>query len=229
MAVELSICIPTWEQNGYGKKYLKEMFETIKGQTFQGFEVIISDHSANDDIKNLVGEYDNVFDIRYFKNVNQRGNSPANTNYAIKQANGNIIKTMFQDDLFVNTEALEKIYECFKQQQCSWLVSGCNHTNDGKTFNREMIPSWNDRILLGNNTISSPSVLAFRNEGLFFDENLVMLMDCEYYYQLYRKYGLPTILKEILVSNRLHTNQISSQYRMNINDEIRYVKNKHLW
>jgi hypothetical protein len=52
-------------------------------------------------------------------------------------------------------------------------------------------------------------------------------MDCEIYYNFYKKYGLPTILPETLITNRLHQNQISSNYKSNINDEINYVKNKY--
>jgi hypothetical protein len=91
-----------------------------------------------------------------------------------------------------------------------------------------MVPRWNDLIYKGINTISSPSVLSFRkNTNVFFDENLVMLMDCEIYYNFYKKYGLPTILPETLITNRIHQNQISSNYKSNINDEINYVKNKY--
>jgi hypothetical protein len=135
---------------------------------------------------------------------------------------------MFQDDLFVDTQALEIIQENFTDNNCMWLVNGCNHTKDGKTFHRPMVPSWNDRILEGVNTISSPSVLSIRNKDImYFDEDLVMLMDCEYYYRLYKKYGQPRVVTESLISNRVHKHQISYMYNKNINEEINYVKNKH--
>jgi glycosyltransferase involved in cell wall biosynthesis len=229
MSKKISICIPTWEQHGYGVIFLEELFNTIKKQTNKNFNVIISDHSLDDKIFNLTVKYRSFFEILYFKNPNKRGNGPANTNECIKKANGDIIKIMFQDDLFFSDRALEIIGGSFKKNNCEWLVSGCNHTVNGKTFNREMVPSWNDRILDGINTISSPSVLAFKNDKnvLLFDEELIMLMDCEYYYQLYKKYGLPFIVKDTLISNRIHKHQISSMYNKNIKEEITYVKNKH--
>ena len=226
---KISICIPTWEQHGYGKKYLTELVESIKKQTFTNFNIIISDHSVGDGIKNLIDSYSNILDIVYIKNEEKRGNGPANTNNSIKYADGDIIKIMFQDDLFVNDRALEIIEKTFNDGSCNWVANGCNHTTDGKNFNRKMVPSWNDGILYGNNTISSPSVLSIRNvDTLFFDEGLVMLMDCEYYFQLFTKYGHPTILSDTLVSNRMHQHQISSMYNKNINDEITYIKNKYL-
>ena len=130
---------------------------------------------------------------------------------------------------FFSDNTLELIGKSFENNKCSWLVNGCNHTRDGRMFDRPMIPRWNNKILEGVNTISSPSVLSFLNckDILYFDEELTMLMDCEYYYQLYKKYGLPFIIKEPLISNRIHRYQISSMYNKDINKEISYIKNKH--
>ena len=81
---------------------------------------------------------------------------------------------------------------------------------------------------LPNNIEAEQSVIGsilVTNE--IFDENLIMLMDCEFYYQLYKKYDLPCILDKHLVTNRIHEKQISQQYNKNINDEIMYVLKKH--
>ncbi len=224
--LNISICIPTWEQYGFGRKFLRELLTSIKKQTFTNYNVIISDHSESDGIEEILSEFD--MDFIYVKNETKRGNGPANTNNALKYANGEIIKVMFQDDLFVNNDALQLIHDTYINNDCGWLVSGCNHTTDGKTFSREMVPSWNDKILEGVNTISSPSVLSFKNNNiLYFDEKLVMLMDCEYYHQLFLQYGKPFVLPNILISNRTHKHQISSTYSGNLNDEIKYVKDKY--
>ena len=92
-----------------------------------------------------------------------------------------------------------------------------------------MSPHWNDNIILGINTISSPSVLSFKNKiDLKFDENLVMLMDCDFYYALYKEFGYPYILIDCLVTQRSHELQISKSYDFkNFQSEINYVKNKY--
>jgi hypothetical protein len=227
--MKISICIPTWEQYGRGLEFLENNFEKISTQTYRDFNVIVSDHSKDNKIELLCNRYLSKFEIKYIKNNSNLGNGPYNTNNAISNADGDIIKILFQDDFFFQDNSLELILEEFKNEKCNWLVNGCNHTHDdGKNFTNFMVPHWNNNIPLGVNTISSPSVLSFRNDNpCLFDEELTMLMDCEMYYQLYIRYGLPKIISDCLITNRLHQHQISSLYDKDINKEINYVKLKH--
>jgi len=222
--MRFSICIPTWEQHGHGKKFLSQLLDSIYRQTFGDYEIVISDHSLNDDIENFL---QNKPKIKYIKYNENYGNGVSNVNNALKHAEGEVIKIMFQDDFFFSSNSLEKINTNFNNG-CKWLVSACNHTNDGLNFYRNFFPQWNDRLLYGINTISSPSVISFKNDNiLFFDEKLTMLMDVEYYHQLFLKYGYPCFLQEILITNRLHEFQISSIYNKDINQEIDHIKNKY--
>jgi glycosyltransferase involved in cell wall biosynthesis len=227
--MKISICIPTWEQYGRGVEFLKNNFEQILKQTYKNYNVIISDHSKDDNIKSLCDNYSSQIEIKYFKNKNHFGNGPANTNNTIINADGDIIKIIFQDDFLYQDNALDLIIKEFKDNNCNWLVSGCNHTHDdGKSFSNFMIPYWNDKIATGTNTISSPSVLSFRNDNpCLFDEELTMLMDCEMYYQLYIRYGLPKIITDCLITNRMHQHQISGLYNKDMWSEIDHVRNKH--
>ena len=230
MNSKISICIPVWECNGYGCQYLNDLMNTIHKQTVKPHQIVISDHSKHEDISEYIlgVMYYYGLNITYVKYREKYGNGVANLNNALRHANGEIIKIMFQDDLMFSEKCLESIENVFLNDDVKWVVSGCNHTRDGVNFQREMIPAWNDKLLDGINTISSPSVLAFRNQDIeYFDDNLVMLMDVEYYYRMGQKYGLPTIIKDCLVSNRIHANQISSRYDKDINEEIKYVKFKY--
>ena len=227
--MKISICIPTWEQYGRGVEFLKNNFEQIIKQTYKNFNVIISDHSKDGNIKSLCDNYSSQIEIKYFKNENHLGNGPANTNNTILNADGDIIKIIFQDDFLYQDNALDLIVKEFEDKDCNWLVSGCNHTHDdGKSFSNFMVPYWNNKIATGTNTISSPSVLSFRNDKpCLFDEELTMLMDCEMYYQLYIRYGLPKIITDCLITNRMHQHQISSLYNKDMWSEIDHVRTKH--
>lgn len=225
-----SICIPVWEQHGFGLQYLKDLIHSIQIQTFQNWEIVISDHSRNDEIyKYLMLLYSDVRGrMKYIKNTSNYGNGVANLNETLIDASGEIIKIMFQDDFMFDRRCLEKFDNAFQDKNTKWAVCGCNHTRDGVNFERFMVPCWNDKLLEGVNTISSPSVLAFRNKNVeLFDENLTMLMDVEYYYRLGKRYGLPTVIEDCLVTNRCHDNQISSRYSGNLEEEIKYCKEKY--
>lgn len=233
--MKLSIAIPTYECGGRGNEFLDDLLRTIEIQTFNDFEVVISDHSVDDKLLETIDEFKDKFKIVYIKNSKDIGNSPSNLNNAIKNCSGEIIKIMFQDDFFYDDESLEKIYNAFGLNDY-WLVCGSNHTNnDGNSFHWDFYPKWNDNILDGVNTISSPSVVSAKKEvfdRVYYDTNLVMMMDCEFYYHTKKLYGDPIYYDDILVSNRIHNNQISSSYMKNnyekkINDEILYCKKKH--
>tara|TARA_B100000900_G_C20382211_1_gene635065 strand:- start:53 stop:760 length:708 start_codon:yes stop_codon:yes gene_type:complete len=229
--MKISIAIPTWEFNGRGSEYLNDLLRTIQIQSYKDFEVCISDHSVDNEVLKELKQFEGKFKIVYNKNENDRGNGPANTNKAIEMCSGDIIKVMFQDDFFYDTESLEKIQTEFNDSDKMWLVNGCNHTKDnGYNFYWEMFPKWNDKMIEGVNSISSPSVLSMRKEcfdKIRFDEKLVMMMDCDYYYNLKSNFGDPIYFEDVLVSNRVHENQISSTYDKNIQDEINYCLDKY--
>lgn len=209
----ISIVIPTCDYHGQGDVFLDDLLRTIQIQTFKNFEVIISDHSEDDKIEKKAKEFYEFFDIKYHQNLEKRGNSPANLNFAISKAQGEIIKIMFQDDFFYDDEALEKIYyNLAGDESKSWLLCGTNHTqNHGHSFFWNIFPRFNDNLLDGQNTISSPSVVAFKKDlSVRFDENLVYLMDIDFYYHMRLVYGEPIYYDDILVTNRIHADSISN-------------------
>jgi len=235
--MKISVAIPTWECHGKGDYYLRDLFYSLTKQTFKEFEVCVSDHSKNNKILSVCEEYSDLLDIKYYKNSDDRGNSPANTNSAIEMCSADIIKVMFQDDFFYSNEALGKIVKLFDENLDDyWVLCGTNHTqDDGNSFYGNLIPQWNDNIINGVNTISSPSVLSIRKEvfdKIQFDKNLVMMMDCEFYHHAKEIFGEPIYCKEILVCNRVHENQISSNYlkedyQEKFDNELLYCREKH--
>lgn len=205
---KISVCIPTYEMNGKGVKYLNQLLQTIDKQNYSNFEVIISDHSLNEDIKNLASKF-NKIDLKYFKNHKSKGSSSANINNAIEHASGDIIKVMFQDDLFVNPKALEIVSNLLTEKH--WGVCGCVHTKDDEnTFFYKKIPEWQDDIKKGVNTIGGPSTLFFRKTDIKFDERLLQYMDTDFYYSMYLKYGLPFIEPRPLICSRFSSTSVTS-------------------
>lgn len=233
MTVDLvSIAIPTYEMNGKGAEFLNFALTGIYHQTYKNIEVVISDHSLNNDVKNVCDTWSKKgLIVKYLKNEEMRGSSSANINNALKSSTGKYIKILFQDDFLYCADAIEKTVAAFeKDPNKKWLVSACEHSNDGIHLYRPFYPKYHNQIHLGNNTISSPSVLTLLNEDLiYFDSNLIWLMDVEYYKRLYDKFENPIILNEITVVNRTWEMQVTNSIvNQDIkNKELAYVLNKH--
>jgi hypothetical protein len=122
-----------------------------------------------------------------------------------------LIKILFQDDFLYSSTSLEETVQAFDLEKDMWLVTACEHTIDGTTFIRPFYPTYNHNIHRGKNTISSPSVMTIKNDHpLLFDENLLWLMDVDYYKRCYERFGKPKILNTITVVNRVGDHQVSN-------------------
>ena len=181
--------------HGEAKRMLTRSFDMLKRQTFKNFEVVVSDNSEDDVIRNLcASEEYQTLNINYFKNK-IRGLAQ-NTNSAIKNAKGEIIKILHMDDFLANENSLEQIVKNFSGY---WMVTGCVHDDGTKRYNPHY-PKYNKNIYRGKNTIGAPSVLSIKNKDLLlFDENMSWLLDCDYYKRMYDKYGEPKILNDLNV------------------------------
>src|SRR5438270_15283 len=105
----LTVCIPTYEMADSGQAFLQHSLDILTKQTYKDFEVVISDHSKNEKIKNVCQKYENRLTIRYFRYTEHRGSSSANLNNALQKARGWLIKILFQDDFLYSTRSLEEV------------------------------------------------------------------------------------------------------------------------
>jgi glycosyltransferase involved in cell wall biosynthesis len=211
--MKISICIPVYEMHGKGSTYLENLFFSIKQQTYKNFEVIVSDHSANAELKNICSNWCSEFQLIYLECSHNRGNSSTNANNAIACATGAVIKIVHQDDFLYSVRCLELIVKALKRNpQAMWGACGFVHTDEeGKIYYKYWMPFYNDDILF-RNTIGVPSVLFYRASDRnkeFFDERLIYMNDSELIFRLHAKYGAPIVVKETLVAIRLWPQQVS--------------------
>lgn len=211
----LTVAIPCYEMHGHGHQFLSESLFKLTQQTYKDFNVVVSDHSSNDLIKQIVDYYrrEHGLQILYVRKEYERDNASSNMNNAIRLANGKYIKLLFQDDFLYDEHALQNTVNAINANPgCQWLVSASEHSHDGINCVRPFYPRWNDNFLQGVNTISSPSVVTIKNtyDKLFFDLSLCWLMDCDYYHRYRELFGLPVIINEITVVNRLWGNQLTN-------------------
>jgi glycosyltransferase involved in cell wall biosynthesis len=216
---KFSICIPTYEMHGEGVNFLSFSLKRLAGQTFKDFEVVISDHSMDDEVMKCAGSICHEADMKllYIRNDKGRGSSSVNINCAMDHAQGEWIKPLFQDDFLLAPDSLKKINDAIVHQcdetlgWCNWLATGTGNYYINYNIMTPTIPSWNDRMHLGINSIGSPSAVAMRNipELPRFDNELIWLMDCEYYRRLHDLWGSPLIIPEMIAVNAIWGRQLT--------------------
>ena len=198
MAPKVSIIIPTYNC----AHYLSSSIESVLGQTFQDFEIIIIDDGSTDNTKEIVEKYrqDNPDRIRYIYQENQGLACARKT--GLRQAKGSLIALLDADDQWL-PERLEETVRCMETDETIGLV----HANikrvgpDGavidvpKRDQRFLSGDIFDHIFLRKAHISCPTVL-FRQSccdkvGLF-DENLARLgcEDRELWLRISRQYRI---------------------------------------
>jgi GT2 family glycosyltransferase len=90
---KISICIPTYNR----LYFLSKAVESCLNQSFQDFEIVISDNSDDDESMEYIAQLKESR-IRYFKNENNLGFT-GNFNMVITKARGKYIKVLMDDDL----------------------------------------------------------------------------------------------------------------------------------
>jgi glycosyltransferase involved in cell wall biosynthesis len=92
----LSIGLPVYN----GEDYLAESLEALLGQTFEDFELIISDNASTDGTPDICHRYANQDSrIRYIRQPQNIGLSP-NHNFVVNEARGELFKWAAADDLY---------------------------------------------------------------------------------------------------------------------------------
>lgn len=98
VAPRLSIGLPVYN----GEKYLSESLESLLGQSYEEFELIISDNASTDgtaEICRHFGRQDNR--IRYIRQDRNIGCAP-NHNFVFREARGELFKSAAHDDLYAS-------------------------------------------------------------------------------------------------------------------------------
>ena len=109
-APRLTIGLPVYN----GENYLAESIEALLGQSFEDFELIISDNASTDgtaDICRRYGEQDSR--IRYIRQPRNIGMQP-NHNFVIRQARGELFKMTSHDDLYAR-DLLKRCVEALNE------------------------------------------------------------------------------------------------------------------
>jgi len=224
--MKLSVAIPCWSMNGVGKDVLKISLDILSKQTLKDFEVVVTDHSENNDIEILSKNYHFV---KYIRNEKDRGNPASNTNLGLQNCAGEYIKLLCQDDFLIDKNSLETCVNDLENSGKVWGFNSYWHSIDRRNLERLYVPSFNNNIEL-TNTLGTPSALIIKNGlGVLFDENLKYMYDCEFYKRMFLKYSFPNVSKNDTMVNYIHKNQTTNTIANNelrSNEEL-YIRRKY--
>ncbi|APG47076.1 glycosyltransferase family 2 protein [Phaeobacter porticola] len=223
----ITICIPAYAMGGEGASYLADSFDHLCAQSFGDFDVVVSDQSDDQAVAEVCAAYGNRLTVTHLWNRDGARQASANVNNAMHHAKGEIIKILFQDDLIIDPNGLQRIHDEMGQG-AYWSLCGSGTTRDGVAVDRPMVPHLTNRLHFGKNTVSSPSVLAMRREALvLFDEALIWLMDVDIYKRLWDAHGAPIVVADTIIANRLHDGQVSASVSRSLRQtELRYMARK---
>ncbi len=93
---QLSIGLPVYN----GESFLAESLDALLGQTYEDFELIISDNASTDGTPDICHRYEKKDSrIRYIRQPRNIGAAP-NHNFLVQQARGDLFKWASADDLY---------------------------------------------------------------------------------------------------------------------------------
>jgi glycosyltransferase involved in cell wall biosynthesis len=194
----ISVCITTHDYPE-AVTHIRQLLISVIAQDYEGMEIVVSDDSLNDYIRNSCSDLLGAGIPFQWLHNSQPGKSSINMNNALSHAKGDIIKPMFGDDYFFEPDTLTKMIAGLGEVHWGFATS-VHNTERG---DHVPYPHTGERELaLGCNTYGCPSAMIFRKTEERFDEQLIWLMDCEFYVRMYRRYGSPALLTDVQVGIR---------------------------
>ncbi|PEM53789.1 glycosyltransferase family 2 protein [Bacillus wiedmannii] len=199
------------------EKYLRESIESILKQSFTDFEFIIIDDCSTNNNKSILKNF-NDDRVKIIFNEKNLGLA-ASLNKALQIAKGEFVARMDSDDISLETR-LEKQYKYLKSNPSVGLVASfAKKIGNDKGYIYSILeePEKMNVPMFFGNVICHPSVM-FRREAIIsnrlkYNEEFKTGQDYELWSRLLKKEKV-AIIPEVLLSYRIHNNQISNEKKM---------------
>lgn len=209
--VKVAICIPYYQKF----KCLVRLIESIKKQTFKEYVVIVTDDSMDIAAENYIKSLGNQY--VYFKNEMKKGPT-ANCNYAMKcgrQYKPDYIKVMHHDDYFSYDNSLEIMVKALDDDSKAVLVFSDTIQVEAEIYERHVTEKQIAEVrqdlynLFDNNIFSAPSATLVRNCNIYMDENLVWIVDWEWYIKLLESQNHFVHIDQALISIGVDSDRVT--------------------
>lgn len=133
----VSVCVPTYN----GAKFLQEALDSVKNQSYQNIEVIISDNASVDETLSIAEHFKNhvSFPVRILHH--KPNGIGENWNHCIKNAKGDFIKFLFQDDT-LGVDCIQKMVEIALANNAKTVACKRNLIIENENQDAEKIERW---------------------------------------------------------------------------------------
>lgn len=235
---KVSICAPAYNNAPEVERLLRSVY----AQTYTDFEVNISDDSTDDEVEQIVAQYQKRHNnIHYIHNETPYGHI-FNWNAAIKMARGEYIKIMFSDDWFTDAESLgayaalldnaPDAYLAFAGSRQVMLDGGMRFYDRHASAQFIACLEKDCRLLFRGNEIGAPSAVIYRRGAslTLFDEKSNWASDMYLYFDLLEKSPRFAYTTSPLISIGVHDHQYTESFSekdLRIYNDYRYMYEKY--
>jgi glycosyltransferase involved in cell wall biosynthesis len=227
-APAVSVVIATYNR----ANYLAETIDSVLGQSFQKFELILVDDGSTDETRRIVAPYGSR--VRYLYQQN-RGPSAAR-NLGARNASAGWISIQDSDDLCLPNH-LETLYGYADKHPESGMVFANGSYLGGPAHNREtIIPAAKSRRLADEGVrledLFDKSIVRLQAALISkrcyddvggHDESLRISMDLDLTFRLISRYPV-AYLDEVVFSYRRHSGNISGNQELRLSENIRVIE-----
>ena len=161
--ITFSIVVPTFQTP---EKFLRQMIESVLGQTFCRVELILADGSSDDSVEKIVSEYAAADTRIKYQRLSENKGISENTNEGLKMATGEYIGLLDHDDILELHALYEMRMAIAGNPEADVLYSDEDKVSFDLTtyFEPHFKPDFNPDLLRSNNYICH--FLVFKRELL---------------------------------------------------------------
>jgi glycosyltransferase involved in cell wall biosynthesis len=206
--VKISVIITSYNQ----KEYLKEAIESVLGQTYKPFEIVVCDDASQDSSQELIRDYEHKYPglvrgILHEKNLG----IPKNRNSGLKAVQGDMVTWLDGDDIFKPRKLELELKYYLESPGAKWVYSQVEVLDlcTGETYNRYNVAYAGSIFyeVIGNVGRDPRNPLvdyqSLKKIG-FFDEKLNMYEDFDLCLRLAKHYDC-TYCSTPLMQYRMHS------------------------
>lgn len=226
MKPPVSVILTTY--NGATRGYLEEAIESVLGQTYPRFELIIVDDGSSDATKELCAKY--LRDPRVIYKHQENKGLAAARNTGITLSSNEYICFLDDDDAYEPDKLLRQIafFADPSHSKTGMVYTGLLYVDEaGRLIGKKIHPANGDiyEHLFYGNTVCAPSSSMVKKSVLdkvgLFKEELKSCEDYDLWLRIAKDYHIYS-LDDCLVRYRIHQNKMSANFKK-MHDYQEYV------